>query len=238
MKIVMYKKVLLKLSGEALAGDDKIGLNQKTIDEICDAIKEIHELGTEVAIVVGGGNFWRGTYGPDMVKATADYMGMLATAMNALALQDAIEKRGLSVRVQTAIEMRQIAEPFTLRRAERHINKRRVLIFACGTGSPYFSTDTAAALRAAQIGAEAILVAKTIDGVYSADPKVDPNAIKYDHITFQKVLEDNLKVMDSTAMSLCKDNDIPLVVFAMSDTKNIVRAVKEENIGTRVDNNK
>lgn len=234
----MYKKVLLKLSGEALAGDDKIGLNQKTIDEICDAIKEIHELGTEVAIVVGGGNFWRGTYGPDMVKATADYMGMLATAMNALALQDAIEKRGLSVRVQTAIEMRQIAEPFTLRRAERHINKRRVLIFACGTGSPYFSTDTAAALRAAQIGAEAILVAKTIDGVYSADPKVDPNAIKYDHITFQKVLEDNLKVMDSTAMSLCKDNDIPLVVFAMSDTKNIVRAVKEENIGTRVDNNK
>ena len=234
----MYKKVLLKLSGEALAGEDKIGLNQKTIDEICDAIKEIHELGTEVAIVVGGGNFWRGTYGPDMVKATADYMGMLATAMNALALQDAIEKRGLSVRVQTAIEMRQIAEPFTLRRAERHINKRRVLIFACGTGSPYFSTDTAAALRAAQIGAEAILVAKTIDGVYNADPKVDPNAIKYDHITFQKVLEDNLKVMDSTAMSLCKDNDIPLVVFAMSDTKNIVRAVKEENIGTRVDNNK
>ena len=234
----MYKKVLLKLSGEALAGEDKIGLNQKTIDEICDAIKQIHELGTEVAIVVGGGNFWRGTYGPDMVKATADYMGMLATAMNALALQDAIEKRGLSVRVQTAIEMRQIAEPFTLRRAERHINKRRVLIFACGTGSPYFSTDTAAALRAAQIGAEAILVAKTIDGVYSADPKVDPNAIKYEHITFQKVLEDNLKVMDSTAMSLCKDNDIPLVVFAMSDTKNIIRAVKEENIGTRVDNNK
>lgn len=234
----MYKKVLLKLSGEALAGDDKFGINQKTIDEICDAIKQIHDLGTEIAIVVGGGNFWRGTYGPDMVKATADYMGMLATAMNALALQDAVEKRGLSARVQTAIEMRQIAEPFTLRRAERHINKSRVLIFACGTGSPYFSTDTAAALRAAQIGAEAILVAKTIDGVYSADPKTNPNAIKYNHITFQQVLEDNLKVMDSTAMSLCKDNDIPLVVFAMSDTNNIVRAVKGDDIGTKVDNNK
>ena len=234
----MYKKVLLKLSGEALAGDDKFGINQKTIDVICDAIKQIHDLGTEIAIVVGGGNFWRGTYGPDMVKATADYMGMLATAMNALALQDAVEKRGLSARVQTAIEMRQIAELFTLRRAERHINKSRVLIFACGTGSPYFSTDTAAALRAAQIGAEAILVAKTIDGVYSADPKTNPNAIKYNHITFQQVLEDNLKVMDSTAMSLCKDNDIPLVVFAMSDTNNIVRAVKGDDIGTKVDNNK
>lgn len=232
----MYKKVLLKLSGEALAGDDKVGLNQETIDQICDAIKEIHDMGVEVAIVVGGGNFWRGTYGPNMVKATADYMGMLATAMNGLALQDAIEKRGLSARVQTAIEMRQIAEPFTLRRAERHIQKRRILIFACGTGNPYFSTDTAAALRAAQIGAEAILVAKTIDGVYSADPKVDPNAIKYDHITFKQVLEDDLKVMDSTAMSLCKDNNIPLVVFAMSDPKNIIKAVNEEKIGTRVDN--
>ena len=233
----MYKRVLLKLSGEALAGDDKVGINQETINEICDAIKEIHELGVDVAIVVGGGNFWRGKYGPNMVKATADYMGMLATTMNGLALQDAIEKRGLNARVQTAIEMRQIAEPFILRRAERHIEKRRVLIFACGTGSPYFSTDTAAALRAAQIEADVILVAKTIDGVYSADPKIDSNATKYEHITFQEVLEKNLKVMDSTAMSLCKDNDIPLMVFAMSDPKNIVRAVQEEKIGTIVDNN-
>ena len=233
----MYKKVLLKLSGEALAGDDKVGINQDTIDGICDAIKEIHELGIDVAIVVGGGNFWRGTYGPEMVRATADYMGMLATAMNGLALQDAIEKRGLSARVQTAIEMRQIAEPFILRRAERHIEKRRVLIFSCGTGSPYFSTDTAAALRAAQIGADVILVAKTIDGVYSADPKIDTSAVKYDHITFQEVLEKNLKVMDSTAMSLCKDNDISLKVFAMNDPKNIVRAAKDEKIGTIVDNN-
>lgn len=232
----MYKKVLLKLSGEALAGDEKVGLNQETIDQICDAIKEIHDLGVEVAIVVGGGNFWRGVYGPNMVKATADYMGMLATAMNGLALQDAIEKRGISARVQTAIEMRQIAEPFVLRRAERHIQKRRILIFTCGTGNPYFSTDTAAALRAAQIGAEAILVAKTIDGVYSADPKVDPNAKKYEHITFKQVLEDDLKVMDSTAMSLCKDNNIPLVVFAMNNPKNIIRAVNQEEIGTRVDN--
>lgn len=233
----MYKRVLLKLSGEALAGDDKMGIDEKTIGGICDAIKEIHDLGVDVAIVVGGGNFWRGKYGPNMVRATADYMGMLATAMNGLAIQDAIEKRGLSARVQTAIEMRQIAEPFTLRRAERHINKRRVLIFSCGTGSPYFSTDTAAALRAAQIGADALLVAKTIDGVYSADPKIDSNAQKFEHITFQKVLEKDLKVMDSTAMSLCKDNNIPLVVFAMNNPENIVKAVKGEKIGTIVDNN-
>lgn len=232
----MYKKILLKLSGEALAGEQGFGIDEKVVGDICDSIQKVHEQGTKIAIVVGGGNFWRGKYAKDMVKTTADYMGMLATTMNALALQDKIEKRGMEARVQTAIEMRQIAEPFIQRRAERHLEKNRILIFACGTGNPYFSTDTAAALRACQIEADVILVAKTIDGVYSADPKIDPNAVKYTHITYQKALEQNLKVMDSTAMSLCKDNNIPLLVFAMKDAKNIIRCANGENIGTLVDN--
>ena len=230
----MYKRVLLKLSGEALAGENKTGIDVDVLGKICDSIKEIHDLGVQVAIVVGGGNFWRGKYGKDMVKTSADYMGMLATTMNGLALQDAIEKRGVSTRLQTAIEMRQIAEPFISRRAIRHLEKDRVVIFSCGTGSPYFSTDTAASLRALEIQADVILVAKTIDGVYSADPKVDPNAIKYDSITYQQILEEDLKVMDSTSISLCKDNNMPLVVFAMKDPQNIVRAVKGEKIGTTV----
>lgn len=231
----MYKRVLLKLSGEALAGENKTGIDPDTLSGICDAVKKIHDMGVQVAIVVGGGNFWRGKYGEQMVRTTADYMGMLATTMNGLAIQDAIEKRGMEARVQTAIEMRQIAEPFIQRRAMRHLDKDRILIFSCGTGSPYFSTDTAASLRAAEIGAEVILVAKTIDGVYNADPKVDQNAKKFDHITYQQILEENLKVMDSTAISLCKDNNIPLVVFAMSNPENIVKAVSGENIGTKVD---
>ena len=230
----MYKRVLLKLSGEALAGDNKTGIDVDVLGKICDSIKEIHDLGVQVAIVVGGGNFWRGKYGKDMVKTSADYMGMLATTMNGLALQDAIEKRGIDTRLQTAIEMRQIAEPFIGRRAIRHLEKGRVVIFSCGTGSPYFSTDTAASLRALEIQADVILVAKTIDGVYSADPKVDPNAIKFDNITYQQILEEDLKVMDSTSISLCKDNNMHLVVFAMKDPQNIVRAVKGEKIGTVV----
>ncbi len=230
----MYKRVLLKLSGEALAGDNKTGIDVDVLGKICDSIKEIHDLGVQVAIVVGGGNFWRGKYGKDMVKTSADYMGMLATTMNGLALQDAIEKRGIDTRLQTAIEMRQIAEPFIGRRAIRHLEKGRVVIFSCGTGSPYFSTDTAASLRALEIQADVILVAKTIDGVYSADPKVDPNAIKFDNITYKQILEEDLKVMDSTSISLCKDNNMPLVVFAMKDPQNIVRAVKGEKIGTVV----
>ena len=230
----MYKRVLLKLSGEALAGDNKTGIDVDVLGKICDSIKEIHDLGVQVAIVVGGGNFWRGKYGKDMVKTSADYMGMLATTMNGLALQDAIEKRGIDTRLQTAIEMRQIAEPFIGRRAIRHLEKGRVVIFSCGTGSPYFSTDTAASLRALEIQADVILVAKTIDGVYSADPKVDPNAIKFDSITYKQILEEDLKVMDSTSISLCKDNNMPLVVFAMKDPQNIVRAVKGEKIGTTV----
>ena len=236
MAEVKYQNILLKLSGEALAGNEKVGIDRKTMDGICDAIQKVHELGVKISIVVGGGNFWRGKYGEGMVKTTADYMGMLATVMNGLALQDAIEKRGMQARLQTAIEMRQIAEPFIQRRAERHLNKDRIVIFACGTGHPYFSTDTAAALRAAEMNVDAILVAKTIDGVYTADPKLDPNAKKLDFVTYQEILEKDLKVMDSTSISLCKDNSIPLVVFAMSDPENIVRAVKGENIGTYVNN--
>ena len=237
MDEVKYKKILLKLSGEALAGDNKVGIDPDTMNGICDAIKKVHDMGVKISIVVGGGNFWRGKYGEGMVKTTADYMGMLATVMNGLALQDAIEKRGMQARLQTAIEMRQIAEPFIQRRAERHLDKDRIVIFACGTGHPFFSTDTTAALRAAEMGVDAILVAKTIDGVYTADPKIDKTAKKLDHVSYQEILEKDLKVMDSTAISLCKDNNIPLVVFAMSNPENIIRAVKGENIGTFVDNN-
>lgn len=237
MSEVKYKRVLLKLSGEALAGDKKTGVNPEVIGKMCDKIKEVVEMGVQVAIVVGGGNFWRGRQGMEMERTTADYMGMLATAMNGLALQDAIEKRGIPTRLQTAIEMRQIAEPFVQRRAMRHLEKGRILIFSCGIGSPFFSTDTTAALRAAEIGADVILVAKTIDGVYTADPKVDPNAKKLEHVSYQEILEKDLKVMDSTAISLCKDNNIPLEVFAMSDAENIIKAVKGEKIGTKVDNN-
>ena len=230
-----YKRVLLKLSGEALAGDDKTGINIKVVGNICDKVKEVVDMGVEVAIVVGGGNFWRGRRnGEQMEKTTADYMGMLATAMNALALQDALEARGTYTRVQTAIEMREIAEPFIKRKALKHLSRGRVVIFACGTGSPFFTTDTGAALRAAEIEAEAILLGKAIDGVYSADPKIDPNAIKYDEISYFDVLQKDLKVMDSTSTALCKDNNIPLIVFGIADPENIVRAVKGEKVGTIV----
>ena len=231
----MYKRVLLKLSGEALAGDKKFGIDEDTIDKICDAIKNIYDLGVEIAIVVGGGNFWRGKNGENIERTTADYMGMLATAMNGLALQDAIKKRGIEAKLQTAIEMKKIADPFTQRDAIKSLENGNILIFSCGTGRPFFSTDTAAALRAVEIEANAILVAKTIDGVYTADPKLDPNAKKYDHITYQEILEKDLKVMDSTAISLCKDNNMPLVVFAMNNPENIIQAVNEENVGTKVE---
>lgn len=228
-----YKRVLLKLSGEALAGQDKKGINAETVDKICEQIKSLIEIGTEVAIVVGGGNFWRGA-SVKMERTTSDYMGMLATAMNGLALQSALEEKGVYTRLQTAIEMREVAEPYIKRRAVRHLEKGRVVIFGCGTGNPYFTTDTAAALRAAEIGAEVILVGKTIDGVYSADPKVDPNAIKYDEITYLDILNKNLKVMDSTAVSLCKDNQIELIVFELAKPENIIKAVKGEKIGTLI----
>ena len=234
MSEAKYKRILLKLSGEALAGDSKKGIDPNVIGEICDEIKKVKQLGVEIAIVVGGGNFWRGRNGKEMERTTSDYMGMLATVMNGLALQDALEARGMYTRVQTAIEMRQIAEPYIKRKAAKHLEKGRVVIFACGTGNPYFTTDTGAALRAAEINAEVILVAKTIDGVYSADPKVDSNAVKYDEITYMDILNKDLKVMDATAISLCRENNIPLIVFAMNEPENMIKAVKGEKIGTLV----
>ena len=234
MSEAVYKRILLKLSGEALAGDNKTGVYADVIGSICDQIKKVVDLGVEVAIVVGGGNFWRGRYGHDMERTTSDYMGMLATTMNALALQDCLEARGVTTRVQTAIEMREIAEPYIKRKADKHLQKGRVVIFACGTGHPYFSTDTGAALRAAEINADIILLAKTIDGVYSADPKIDKTAIKYDEISYIDILDKDLKVMDSTATSLCRDNQIPLMVFEIAKPENIVKIVKGKHIGTIV----
>lgn len=233
MPDIKYKRILLKLSGEALAGEEKKGINFETVNGICEQIKELVNLGVEVAIVVGGGNFWRGAQ-VKMDRTTSDYMGMLATAMNGLALQSALEEKGLDTRLQTAIEMRQIAEPYIKRRATRHLEKGRVVIFGCGTGNPYFTTDTAAALRAAEIGAEVILVGKTIDGVYSADPKKDENAVKYEKISYMDILKNDLKVMDSTAISLCKDNNIELIVFELAKPANIIKAVKGEKIGTLI----
>ena len=233
MPDIKYKRVLLKLSGEALAGESKTGINPYTVNKICEQIKSLTELGVEVAVVVGGGNFWRGAK-VKMDRTTSDYMGMLATAMNGLALQSALEEQGVYTRLQTAIEMREIAEPYIKRRATRHLEKGRVVIFGCGTGNPYFTTDTAAALRAAEVGAEVILVGKTIDGVYSADPKLDPSAVKYDEITYLDILNKDLKVMDSTAISLCKDNNIELIVFELANPENIIKAVKGEKVGTLI----
>ncbi|HBZ80535.1 MULTISPECIES: UMP kinase [Brevibacillus] len=237
MPLPAYKRVVLKLSGEALAGDLGYGIDPKVILSVANQIKEIVELGVQVAVVVGGGNIWRGLSGSSkgMDRATADYMGMLATIMNSLALQDGLEKVNVPTRVQTSIEMRQVAEPYIRRRAIRHLEKMRVVIFAAGTGNPYFSTDTTAALRAAEIEAEVILMAKNkVDGVYSADPSLDPNAEKYDKLTFLEVLNKGLGVMDSTASSLCMDNSIPLIVFNISEEGNIRRAVMGDKIGTLV----
>lgn len=237
MPLPAYKRVVLKLSGEALAGDLGYGIDPKVISSVANQIKEIVELGVQVAVVVGGGNIWRGLSGSSkgMDRATADYMGMLATIMNSLAMQDGLEKVNVPTRVQTSIEMRQVAEPYIRRRAIRHLEKMRVVIFAAGTGNPYFSTDTTAALRAAEIEAEVILMAKNkVDGVYSADPSLDPTAEKYEQLTFLEVLNKGLGVMDSTASSLCMDNSIPLIVFNISEEGNIRRAVMGDKIGTLV----
>ena len=232
-----YKRVILKLSGEALAGEKGFGIQPPVIAEFVKQIKEVYELGVEIAIVVGGGNIWRGQVGEElgMERAQADYMGMLATVMNALALQDALEAQDVPTRVQTSIEMRQIAEPYIRRRAERHLEKGRVVIFAGGTGNPYFSTDTTAALRAAEINADVILMAKNgVDGVYSADPKVDETAVKFEELTHLDVISKGLHVMDTTASSLSMDNEIPLVVFNLNEPGNIKRVCMGENIGTTV----
>lgn len=231
-----YKRVLLKVSGEALAGENRFGLDTHTVSEISKNIKKVVDLGVSVAIVVGGGNFWRGRSGENMDRTRADHMGMLATVINALALGDALESQGIPTRVQTAIEMRQIAEPYIRGKAVRHLEKGRVVIFGCGTGNPFFSTDTTAALRAAEIDAEIILLAKKVDGVYDSDPNLNPNAKKFDSLTYIDVLNKGLGVMDSTATSLCMDNNIPILVFGLDDSENIVRAVSGEKIGTMVSN--
>lgn len=227
-----YKRVLLKLSGEALAGDKKTGIDPAILSEVSEKIRQAYEMGVEISIVVGGGNFWRGRSGIGMDRTTADHMGMLATVINALALQDALESKGVPTRVQTAIEMRQIAEPYIRRKAVRHLEKKRIVIFACGTGNPYFSTDTTAALRAAEIDAEVILKATMVDGVYDCDPKENPNAVRFESLSFAEALTMRLGVMDSTAVSLCMDNQLPLIVFDLSDPENIIRVLEGKKIGT------
>jgi uridylate kinase len=230
----IYKRVLLKLSGEVLAGEKGSGIDFDKVLEVCERVKTCVEMGVQVAIVVGGGNFWRGRSSGKMDRTRADHMGMLATSINSLALADALEQLGVTARVQTAIEMRQIAEPYIRNKAVRHLEKGRVVIFGCGTGNPFFSTDTAAALRAAEIGADVIFKATNVDGVYDSDPKLNPDAKKYDTLTHIEVLQQGLHVMDSTAASLCMDNGIEILVFNLSNPDNIVSAMVGETIGTTV----
>jgi uridylate kinase len=229
-----YKRVILKISGEALAGDTGVGLDFEVISSVADQVIEVAKMGVEIGIIVGGGNIWRGRRGVGMDRTTADHMGMLATVINALAMQDALENKDMQTRVQTAIEMKSIAEPYIRRRAMRHLEKGRVVIFACGTGNPYFSTDTAAALRAAEIEAQLILLAKNVDGVYDSDPKVNGDAKKYDRISYIEVINQGLNVMDTTAVSLCMDNNIPIVCFGLNEKDGIKKVVMGENIGTRI----
>ncbi|HAW15787.1 MAG TPA: UMP kinase [Clostridiales bacterium] len=235
MSDIKYKRILLKLSGEALAGDKKVGIDDAIVAEITGKIKEVADLGVEVGVVVGGGNFWRGRSSEKMDRVTADHMGMLATMMNALALSDALEQHGAVTRVLSAIEIRQMAEPYIRKRALRHLEKGRIVIFACGTGNPYFSTDTGAALRATEINADVFMKATMVDGVYDKDPNVYPDAVRYEKVTHDEVLKSNLKVMDATAAALCRDNKTKILVFSMKDPDNIVRIVKGENLGTLVE---
>ena len=231
-----YKRILLKISGEALAGGKGTGLDFDTLENIAKVVKQCNDAGVEIAIVVGGGNFWRGRSGGNMDRTRADHMGMLATVINSLAMQSALEAVGVPTRVETAIEMRQIAEPYIRGRAVRHMEKGRVVVFGCGTGNPFFSTDTAAALRAAEIEAEAIFLAKKVDAVYDSDPAKNPDAKKFDSLTYIDVLNKGLGVMDSTATSLCMDNNIPILVFGIEDPQNIIRVLEGEKVGTIVSN--
>ena len=233
---VVYNRILLKLSGEVLAGAKGTGIDNDTVVNICKSVKNVADMGVEVAIVVGGGNFWRGRTSDGMDRTRADHIGMLATAMNSLALCDALEQMGADVRVQTAIEMRQIAEPYIRNKAIRHFEKGRIVIFGCGTGSPFFSTDTAAALRSVEINADALLKATNVDGVFDKDPNKYNDAVKFDKVSFKEVINRDLKVMDSTAFSLCKDNDMPIIVFNLEEPDNIIKVVNGEDIGTTVSN--
>ena len=230
-----YKRILLKLSGESLAGDKKTGIDFDTVSKICEPIKRLNDMGAEIAIVVGGGNFWRGRSSGSMDRTRADHIGMLATAINALGVADSLEALGVDVRVQTAVSMRQVAEPYIRGKAVRHLEKGRVVVFGCGTGNPFFSTDTAAALRAAEIEADIVIKATMVDGVYDSDPKKNPDAVKFDHISFFDVLNKDLGVMDSAAASLCRENAIPILVFSIDEPENIYKAVTGETIGTLVD---
>lgn len=232
MREAIYKRALIKLSGEALAGENGTGINPKVIDVITDEIISVKKLGVEIGVVVGGGNFWRGRKGEEMDRTTADHMGMLATVMNAIALQDALEKKGVQTRVQTALTIVRVAEPYILRKAMSHLGKGRVVIFACGTGNPYFTTDTGAALRAAEIGADILLLAKNVDGIYDSDPKLNPNAKKLDEISYKEFIARGLKAMDTTAITLCMENKIPVLAFGLYEKDALLRAITGDKIGT------
>lgn len=230
-----YRRALIKLSGEALAGEKGFGIDQDILQDIVGQIKKATELGVELAFVIGGGNFWRGRQGGKMDRTTADHMGMLATVINALAVQDALEQAGIPTRVQTALTITRVAEPYILRKAIRHLEKKRIVIFACGTGNPYFSTDTGAALRAAEIEADILLLAKNVDGIYDSDPKKNPNAKKYERISYMDFIKSGLTAMDATAVQLCSENKIPILAFGMNEDDGIVKALKGEKIGTIID---
>ena len=229
---IKYKRVIIKISGEALAGSKGMGFDQEVLQGVVDQICKVHSLGAEVAIVVGGGNFWRGRQGTEMERTTADHMGMLATVINALALQDAIERSGVPTRVQTALTITRVAEPYILRKALSHLEKGRIVIFACGTGNPFFSTDTAVALRAAEIGAEVILLAKNVDGIYDSDPKTNKNAKKYKEIKYLDFIKQELKAMDTAAVAICMENKTPILAFGLDEKDSLVRAIKGEDLGT------
>lgn len=233
----MYKRILVKLSGEAIGQDDGRGIESSKLERVADQLVGLNKDGVEIAVVIGAGNFWRGKYGGNYIKrTTSDYMGMLATTLNALALQEMLESKGVQTRVQTAIEMKQIAEPYIRRKAVRHLEKGRIVIFACGTGSPYFTTDSAAALRAVEMNSEVILLAKNVDGVYNKDPKKYDDAKKYDKITYMQSINEKLGVMDATAITLCMENNIPILVFALNEENSIRKAVSGEKIGTIIKN--
>lgn len=234
MQLPKYRRIIIKISGEALAGGRGGGIDRDTLEKVCESVKKCYELGVQIGIVVGGGNFWRGKSSERMERTRADHIGMMATVMNALAMADALEQLGIEVRVQTALEIRAVAEPYIRNRAVRHFEKDRIVVFGCGTGNPFFSTDTAASLRAAEVGAEVILKATNTDGVYDSDPKNNPNAQKYDIITMSEVLAKELDFMDATAAAMCKENKIPVIVLNIADPENILRAVVGENVGTEV----
>jgi uridylate kinase len=233
MQTAKYKRVIIKLSGEALAGEKGNGIDQKVLDMITDQIIAVKNLGVEIGIIVGGGNFWRGRQGTEMDRSQADHMGMLATVINALAIQDALERKNAPTRVQTALTITRVAEPYILRKAMSHLNKGRIVIFACGTGNPYFTTDTAAALRACEIDADILLMAKNVDGIYDSDPKTNPEAKKYETLKYSDIINRNLKVIDFTAATMCMENDVPTLAFGLNVENSIVRAVcGEEGLGT------